>query len=189
MAVFPQRFFREDDGSVLVVALLILVVLTLLGISATTTTEIELQIAGNEKASKVAFYNADSGVYTTPKLIRSCVANNLQPVVAGITYLDTVPSNAFYRQVWGYDAYDNGVDDISYTIGGNNVLVDVNRDRVEHLAGGMLEFGSGADGIGGGSTGGVAIIYVMDSTGQGPRSSEAEIIAEYRLVPGVAGGL
>ena len=188
MALSPQLFFRKEDGSVLVVALLILVVLTLIGISATTTSEIELQIAGNEKASKVAFYNADSGTYATPKLIRSCVADNLQPVVAGITYLDTVPADAFYRQVWGYDAYDNTAD-IRYTLGGNNVQVDVKRDRLEHIAGGMLEFGSGADGIGGGTSGGVAIIYAIDSTGQGPRSSEAVIIAEYRLVPGVAGGL
>lgn len=186
MAEFSYRFLKEDEGSVLVVALLILVILTLIGISATRTTEIELQIAGNEKASKAAFYNADSGAYATPKLIRSCVDNNLQPVVVGITYQATPP--AFYRQVWGYDAYDNA-DDISYSLGGHNVFVDVRRDRVEHLVGGMLEFGSGADGVGGGSIGGIAVIYDVDSTGQGPRLSEAEIVAEYRYVPGVAGGL
>lgn len=186
MAVFSHRYLREEEGSVLVVALLILVFLTLIGISATTTTKIEIQIAGNEKASKMAFYNADSGTYSTPKLIRSCVADNLQPVDPEITYLAAAP--AFYRQVWGYDAYNNA-DDFQYTLGNYNVRVDVKRDRLEHLAGGMLEFGSGAEGIGGGTSGGVAIIYAMDSKGQGPRASEAEIIAEYRLVPGVAGGL
>ncbi len=172
----------------LVLALLILVFLTIIGISATTTTEIELQIAGNEKASKMAFYNADSGAYATPKLIRSCVADNLPPTDPDINYPNT--ANAFYRQVWGFDTYNNAKD-ISFVLtpGGPIVEVDVKRDRLEHIAGGMLEFGSGAEGVGGGTSGGTAIIYAMDSTGHGPRSSEAEIIAEYRLVPGVAGGL
>ena len=39
----------EQQGFVLVTALLILVVLTIIGIAATSTTRIELQIAGNDK--------------------------------------------------------------------------------------------------------------------------------------------
>ena len=52
---------KKEEGSVLVVALLILVLLTLIGISATRTGEIELQISGNEKYHKIAFYAAESG--------------------------------------------------------------------------------------------------------------------------------
>ena len=51
----------NDRGSVLVVALLILVLLTLMGISATTTSTIEVQMAGNEKFHEMAFYAAESG--------------------------------------------------------------------------------------------------------------------------------
>jgi type II secretory pathway component PulK len=47
---------NNKRGSALVVALLMLVVLTLIGISATTTTTFELQIAGNDKLFKKAFY-------------------------------------------------------------------------------------------------------------------------------------
>ena len=50
---------NNKRGSALVVALLMLVVLTLIGISATTTTTFELQIAGNDKLYKRAFYAAD----------------------------------------------------------------------------------------------------------------------------------
>jgi len=50
---------NNNRGSALVVALLMLVVLTLIGISATTTTTFELQIAGNDKLYKQAFYAAD----------------------------------------------------------------------------------------------------------------------------------
>lgn len=51
----------NDRGSALVVALLILVLLTLMGISATTTSTIEVQMAGNEKFHEMAFYAAESG--------------------------------------------------------------------------------------------------------------------------------
>jgi len=54
-----------DRGSALVVALLVLVLLTLLGISATTTSTIEVQITGNEKFHDMAFYAAESGWQTS----------------------------------------------------------------------------------------------------------------------------
>ena len=53
---------KDEKGGVLVVALLILVLLTLIGMAATDTTNIELQVSGNEKVYKQAFYAADAGV-------------------------------------------------------------------------------------------------------------------------------
>jgi hypothetical protein len=172
---------KNEEGSVVIVALLILVFLTLIGISATTTTQIELQIAGNEKSHKIAFYNADSGVYATPKLISACVDNSAEQNLPGI-----LNPTAFYRQVMGYDAYDSA-NDIQFTLGGFNV--DVNRTGAEALAGGGVEFASGAEGIGVGSAGGTAIVYDMNSFGSGPSSSLSRLGAIYRKVVGVPGGL
>jgi len=50
----------SDDGSILIVALIMLVLITLMGISATSTTNIELQIAGNDMLQKVNLYNAEA---------------------------------------------------------------------------------------------------------------------------------
>ncbi|MGD8433707.1 MAG: PilX N-terminal domain-containing pilus assembly protein, partial [Syntrophobacterales bacterium] len=55
----------NDRGSALVIALLVLVLLTLMGISATTTSTIEVQMAGNEKFLDMAFYAAESGWQTS----------------------------------------------------------------------------------------------------------------------------
>ncbi len=52
---------KNDDGSVLVLALLMLVLLTLLGISASTTSSIEIQISGNDKVYKENLYMAEAG--------------------------------------------------------------------------------------------------------------------------------
>jgi hypothetical protein len=51
---------RKEEGSVLVVGLLILLVLTVIGMAASTTSTIEIQIAGNEKFHKIAFYAAEA---------------------------------------------------------------------------------------------------------------------------------
>ena len=60
---------NNQRGSALVIALLMLVVLTLIGISATTTTTFELQIAGNDKLFKRAFYAADGATEMGGELI------------------------------------------------------------------------------------------------------------------------
>jgi hypothetical protein len=53
---------KNEEGFVLVIALIILVFITIIGISATTTTDIELQIASNEKSRKIVLYAADAGI-------------------------------------------------------------------------------------------------------------------------------
>jgi hypothetical protein len=177
---------ENEEGSALVVALLFLVLLTIMGISASTTSEIELNIAANQKTHKIAFHNADSGIYTSPKLISLGVDGGTEPAVAGITYLGT--AGTFYREIMGFNPND-AARDFRFTLGGFNVDVDVNRTRVQHLAGGGVEFASGAEGIGVGSAGGVAIFYDLDSLGDGPALSVSNIGGTYRKVVGVGGGL
>ena len=186
---------NNKDGSVLIVALLMLALLTIIGVSATTTTNIELQIAGNEKFHKIAFYHADSGVYTTPKIISTCIDSGAGITIGSgttepdIRYSTGSSSTLFYRQIMGYDTYDGGIRDIEFTLGGFDVGVDVWRARVETLAGGGAEFAAGAEGIGAGSSGGVAIFYEMDSYGNGPANSVSNVSAVYRKIVGVPGGL
>ena len=51
----------NERGSLLVIALIVLMMLTLIGIAITTTASLELQIAGNDRLHKTAFYKADGG--------------------------------------------------------------------------------------------------------------------------------
>ena len=44
---------KSEDGSVLVIAMIMLVLLTLIGISAITTSTIEVQISANERIYKM----------------------------------------------------------------------------------------------------------------------------------------
>jgi hypothetical protein len=177
---------RNEEGSVLLVALFILVILSLIGMSASSTTQVELQIAGNEQFHNIAFFNADSGVYATPKIITAAFVQGGDPTFPQITYLGN--SGTFYREIMGFDPYDSARD-LSFSLNGLSVEVDVNRLGQVTLPGGSSEFGSGAEGIGAGSAGGVGILYGMDSLGQGPGFSVCDVSAVYRKVIGVAGGL
>ena len=183
MTLAYKKSMREE-GSVMVVALLIMAVLSLIGISAATTTEIELQIAGNEKFHRIAFHHADSGVFSTPKIISGSFDNGAELTGAGINYLGT--SGTFYREIMGFDVHDADKD-LRITLGGFDV--DVDRIGEENLVGTSTEFASGAEGVGGGSSGGVAIYYGIDSHGQGPVTSVSNVSGVYRKVVGVAGGL
>lgn len=195
----PQDILINQEGSITIIAaLLILAVLTLLGVTATNTTTVELAIAANHQFHKIAFYNADSGLYGTPKIV-SAVVNTSAPVATGggtnavgMAYLAPTTSLTFYQQVMGYQAYDGGVEDISLAPAGILTNVDVRRDRAENIAGGSAEFASGTEGVGAGASGGVAIFYEMHSNGQGPPAynpSISQLGAEYRKVIGLAGGL
>ena len=181
---FKQQ--NSEQGSVLIVALFMLVILTLLGIMATTTTETEIHIAGNEKFHKIAFQNADSGIYSSPKVISGAFEGGAAPAWAGVIYLDTPVS--FYREIMGFDPHDVAPD-IGFTLGGHNITVDVNRVGEEIIPGGSAEFASGAEGVGSGSSGGVGILYDMDSLGEGPSAALSNVNAMYRKVIGTAGGL
>jgi type IV pilus assembly protein PilX len=64
-----KTMLAKEDGSILIVALILLVLLTLMGISATTLTDIELQIAGNELVSRANFYNAEAAAMENIQLL------------------------------------------------------------------------------------------------------------------------
>jgi len=86
----------NNRGSALVVALLMLVVLTLIGISATTTTTFELQIAGNDKLYKQAFYAADGATEMGGELIEQNIEDRDWDFGAdGVTAIS--PSNPLAR--------------------------------------------------------------------------------------------
>lgn len=64
----------NERGFILVTAMLTMVVLTIIGVSATNMTEVELQIAGNDRMAKEAFYYADGGTEVGIELVEENVA-------------------------------------------------------------------------------------------------------------------
>jgi len=57
-----KKTINNEQGFVLIASLMMLMVLMIIGIAATNTTNIELQISGNDKLSKQTFYQAETAV-------------------------------------------------------------------------------------------------------------------------------
>jgi len=56
-----KPILKNEKGSAIIVALLVLVLLTIIGMSATSNSNTELQITTNSQLYKMAFYAAESG--------------------------------------------------------------------------------------------------------------------------------
>ncbi len=62
ISMYPEfKILNNDRGSIIVVALLLLVFLTIIGITATNNTRMELNVTRNSQEYKRDFYVADSG--------------------------------------------------------------------------------------------------------------------------------
>ena len=57
-----QKSTNNEDGFVLVVALMVMAILSLVGIAGLNTSMFEVQIAGNDWNAKRTFYKADGGI-------------------------------------------------------------------------------------------------------------------------------
>lgn len=190
---------NHQDGLVTVAALFFLIVLTIMGTSAISTSNMEVQIATNDEIHKLTFYAADSGADLGTELVELNIAcptgfasDDLPIGGGGITVID--------RDFWMQD--DEPVD------AANNVVPypsDTERDiRIDDAAGNhtnLTIFGQTAFGIGGAiemaaayegkgkaaASGGVTLEYEIYSQHQGYANSESIVMLHWQHVVGNEG--
>jgi hypothetical protein len=189
---------KHEDGSVVIAALLILLVVTFLGVAATNTTNIELQISHNDRLHKLAFCAADNGTELGIELIEQNIAcaTGFEPDGVGLgatldgnisvvsTSLDlwrnttaAMPSDA-NRDVFFPAGYSGNEPHTNLTMGGSTVIA----------AGGAIQMAAGYEGVGKGvASGGAFILYDIFSQHLGRGNSEAIIMARWRHVIGQEG--
>ena len=188
MNLAHHKYIRTPGGSALIVSLLVLVLLTLLGLAITNTAQIEMGTAGNQKFHALAFYKADSVIYPAARIVSVTVSDSTAPTFSQednngneITY---VPNDGnFLNEVMGFNPHDFN-EDLRFAFGDSAVNVDVWRIGERHLAGGGIEFSSGAEGVGVSSVG---ILYRLTSTASsGQAKAESVVSSRYQkvLVPG-----
>lgn len=61
----------SEDGAIMIVSVVILALLTIIGIAVTTTSSVELQIAGNEKAHMENFYLAEGAAMMLAQILEN----------------------------------------------------------------------------------------------------------------------
>jgi len=201
---FFSRMVGNDRGVVLIFALVLMLVLTIIGSSATMTSQIDLKISGNTKVIRTSFYVADGGIMLSPKVISRIITDRdlptpLQtPLIAYDDYARVGEDPLLLKKIMGftmdsdYQDEDLNAADISMDQGTlGNMSVDLTRVATRYLSGGGVEFASGTEGVGVSGTASAAIIYKLESTGTvgtAPKTTSSNIVALYRKVAGVAGG-
>ena len=188
------QMIGNERGVVLVFALVLMLVLTIIGSSATMTSQVDLKISGNTKVIRTSFYLADGGIMMAPKVISRIITDRALPAPDATPML-TYDTDNLLEKIMGYIKDDDPGTDITDivmnqgTLG--NLAVDVSRAGTQYLSGGGVEFAAGTEGVGVASAASAAIIYNLASrgtVGTSPRTTESDIVAQYRKVAGVAGG-
>ena len=201
---FLGRLIGSDRGVALIFALVLLLLVSIIGSSATLTSQIDLKLSGNSKVIRTSFYVADGGIMLSPKVISQVITDRAlptaeqTPLIAYDDYLKAGEDPVLLKKIMGFsmdadyqDADDNTADLTvnQGTLG--SMAVDLARVATNYLSGGGVEFASGTEGVGVGGVASAAIMYRLDSrgtVGTGPGTTSSNIVALYRKVAGVAGG-
>lgn len=169
-----KKYLGNEGGFVLLTALMMLVVLMVIGLIATDTTTVELQVAGNGKADKQTFYQADGGGEAGMSLLQENIAEGGFDA-AGDYYGVDVSEPAFYMN----DSL-SGVD-ASMTIDGELTELRYFGLPPELNPGSAGQMAAGYEGIGKGMPGGGATkVYSIQSRHTGALNSSVAIRIQWR---------
>lgn len=185
-----KKTLKNDQGFVLITALMMLVILMIIGIAATNTTTIELQIGGNDKATKIAFYGADAGNELAKELIEQAIEARGWENEAGAEK-DIGIVKIVNKAFWMNDGLDSDASVDSPSAANRDVELPLDRGITRLriggegglAAGGAIQMAAGYEGLGKGAAGGGSwIIYNVRSRHEGVNNSQQQIRGQWRHV-------
>jgi len=196
---------NNEGGYVLVGSLLILLLLIVIGIAATTSTVMEIQIAGSDRTHKETFYAADGGTQVGSELVEQSIfdfPSITLPAPLGVPQLGSLFVSTNYKQLFlnpdvdsdgtktplvvtddvllaNRDAYFNyGVADPT----GTKVPrtdIQVGSHAVQNPGGSLQQF-AGYEGKGkGAAAGGGGRLYEIHSISYGNNNSESWLVVDW----------
>jgi hypothetical protein len=195
----------DEQGFVLVGALMILLILVLIGISATSVTMLELQIAGAERVRRETFYRSDAGTELGALVLEENLSCAEGFAIGNLGVGVMADNSAMWRNMWGENGFPDAADaadfladlrsgaaapDIRYTAPGGQqeISVAVVGGETQFAVGGALQVAAGYLGKGKGvGSGGGHIVYDLYSQAQGQSGSEALLHVQWRHVIGQEG--
>ncbi len=191
-----KYIYKSEEGSTLIVALMILILLSLLGIFAINSSINTEKISASEKLHHETFNIADGGLSASCMLIHDSFYNNgiyntaitsfnsslciYNPVLFSQLLLGFSPTGtntttvASVNVIFPLDTYCAA-----------NVTISTPPNNTSLIPGTGAEFGSGAEGIGVGAIGGVQKLFSLESIAKfnnGSELSSSQIDGTYREV-------
>lgn len=177
---------NNENGSALVVALLILVVVLMLGTFATEDTHNELQIAGADLQFKKAFYEADGGTEVGSQLLEENIAcygfdpTETYPWDNPDTKIRINDADFWTNETVGQTAFfypNDSADPITN--------IEIINEGTTFGIGGAVQMTSGYEGKGKGEAGGGAkMTFEVTSIRQKDNRTASTVVIEWRHVIG-----
>jgi hypothetical protein len=187
------KFMPENhqDGLVTVAALFFLIIITIMGTSAISTSNMEVQIATNDEIHKMTFYAADSGADLGTELVELNIAcpkgfasDDLAIGGGGITVID--------RDFWMQQSTTTTPSDTDRDVrigddAGNHTNLSIS-GQTAYGIGGAIEMAAAYEGKGkAAASGGVTLDYEIYSQHQGYANSESIVMIHWQHVVGSEG--
>jgi len=179
----------NQTGAAIVLVLLMVAVAIIIGVTAISTSNTELQIATQDVRHKMAFYAADGGTEYGAQILEENIACPGGFSVSTIGNLEvdsptlwmnasaTKPSDT-NRDFYFPSGYTAGEPHTNMTVGGVTVLA----------AGGAIQMAAGYEGKGKGApSGGAHIVYDINAEHLGRFNSKALVQLQWRHVVGQEG--
>jgi hypothetical protein len=207
MAKAPfSNLHANEQGFVLVTAMVILVILTLIGIAATNTSVMEIQIAGNDKLQKQTFTQADGGTEAGSNLLEeniSCPDGFSGPAplpIGGAEITANIPTGVTGAKLnFWQNEIDPATIPVPYPSDTQRHIRIPNNDAVPHTnihffgnselsTGNAIQMLAGYEGTGySAATGGGQLVTNVDSQHIGLNNSEAMVRVLWRHIIGHEG--
>ncbi len=191
--------FNNEDGSMIVIVLLLLAVLSIVGISAVNTSNLDREIVGNNVRYQTAFYEADGGVEAGIELVeqdiyeRTWTAYSIEGTLGIMTSgfcmnrdddvgIDPIPSDTNQDVVIPDSALDTSGTPYTVIAGVPHTnLKFVGSSRLS--TGSAIQLAAGYEGKGKGvGSGGAWIIYDIRAYHQGALNTSAKVALKWRHV-------
>ena len=187
-----KRTLVNENGSALILTLLILMVLSLMATVAVRSTNIGLTTSGIYKSYQEAVYLADGGSNYAYAIIERTIGNGME--------VDATIDSSYVTNTANLESEINGssVDNVdsadpdsatyapnaSIVIAGENVDMDIDFTRSRKLPGASSEFGSRYEGIGAGGAGGIGLLYTVEANYRRDARSESTVRITYQCIEG-----
>jgi hypothetical protein len=191
-----QRYIADEQGFILVWALLLMVVVTLLGISGVSTSIFETKMAANEALHKQTFYQADGGTENAIGLLKhniNCISGFSSYSLDGdIALTDGTGGTRDNKNLWVTNNLTSEIDMASdtdrdfyypsgYTAGRPHTNGRIN-GAVRMMAGASLQQLAGYEGKGKGiGSDGAFLIFDFKVERIGERNSRTGISISYKV--------
>ena len=177
---------NNEEGSALIISVLILLLLTVIGIAATNTSTIEVLISGNDKVHKMAFHEADGGTEVGIELVEQNIymAGFSAADLASLGDINATSASLYLNTASGMPSDNNRDAYFPRNYGGNGPHTNLRVGGNPELStGSAIQMAAGYEGIGKGvGGGGGRIVYDIWSQHIGVANSEDMILLQWMHV-------